>query len=199
MVNLNKAGQPWMPEDEDKMFAWLKEGKGYDYIAEQLGRSPLAIERRLADIAIKLNKKKKSVSEIMVLTGMNECEVNDAVKAWTGEEEELLLENVRRGMGLLQLSVEHKRSDQRIKSRLKLIAFQLYNEKKSIEEIVILTGLEPIEVELAIKRFAEIQKKIPPAETKVTPTNKLFMEMNKLLQQLINKQAQLEKILVQGK
>ena len=73
-------------------------------------------------------------------------------KKWEPEEEKQLLEKLQSNICLDKIAEEHNRTVGGIKSRIRCIAFDMYEKKFPIEEIMKVTKLEYNEVTQTIKR-----------------------------------------------
>ncbi|AYV81738.1 MAG: hypothetical protein Harvfovirus57_7 [Harvfovirus sp.] len=124
-------------------------------------------------------------------------EINNHGSKWTNEERNKLLIAVKEGKKIVEISNDHKRTIGGIRGQLKRIAIELNSEKKSIEEICVLTGLNRRDVEQYIKSSRKRSKRKSEVneELKEPTVTELIKDMNKLFQQIIKKQEQLEQIL----
>jgi len=74
-------------------------------------------------------------------------------KNWDEDEVHKLLQSIQNKKPISDIATEHQRTHGAISSALRKIAADYwFNDKKSIEEIVKLTGLSNNEIECAIKR-----------------------------------------------
>jgi hypothetical protein len=80
-------------------------------------------------------------------------------QAWSSDEENRLLESIKRNTQIKQIAIQHERTPGGITSRLRVIAFNLYKAGTSIEEIQTITGLTLGTVEDVIKRREDTQKR----------------------------------------
>lgn len=81
-------------------------------------------------------------------------------KAWSNEELDLLFSELRQNIDINRIAEIHERSIGGIDSRRRLIAYQLYLQKKSIEEIMNITKLDEITIQSTIsRRDTNAQKK----------------------------------------
>ncbi|AYV81575.1 MAG: hypothetical protein Harvfovirus42_5 [Harvfovirus sp.] len=151
MSKPNNFGKKWTKGEEKMLLASLRRGREVSEMCKDFGRTYYGITNKLKMIVCELDEKGKSMNEIISATGLTEYDINGLIKKWTLEEEERLLEEIKRGMTITEISDEHKRNEDRIISKLKGIANNLYNEKVSIDEIVKRTRLNKTEVENLIK------------------------------------------------
>lgn len=81
-------------------------------------------------------------------------------KAWSTEELDLLFSELRQNIDINRIAEIHERSIGGIDSRRRLIAYQMYLQKKSIEEIMNITKLDEITIQSTIsRRDTNAQKK----------------------------------------
>lgn len=80
---------------------------------------------------IKINKKSNKKSNKKLNHG----------KKWNQQEDDLLIQNIKI-KSIKKISQEHERSDGAIRARLKSIAYKLYQQDKSINEIIDITQLK---------------------------------------------------------
>lgn len=73
-------------------------------------------------------------------------------KGWSKEEETKLLDELHNNLDIKSIAEAHKRTIGGIETRRKVIAYRLYCEKHSIEDIICKTKLERSEVMDAIRR-----------------------------------------------
>jgi hypothetical protein len=80
-------------------------------------------------------------------------------KAWTSGEETQLLESIKQNTQIKQVAMQHERTPGGITSRLRHIAYKLYINNISLENIQTITGLTCEVIADAIKRREDAQKR----------------------------------------
>lgn len=81
-------------------------------------------------------------------------------KAWSTEELDLLFSELRQNIDINRIAEIHERSIGGIDSRRRLIAYQMYLQKKSMEEIMNITKLDEMTIQATIsRRDTNAQKK----------------------------------------
>lgn len=82
-------------------------------------------------------------------------------KVWTDKETSQLLISIQEKKSITLIANEHKRTVGGINERKKQLAFNYWLDKKTIDDIIILTGLTKEDIEDTIKRrSAKIEAKI---------------------------------------
>lgn len=105
-------------------------------------------------------------------------------QAWSADEENRLLESIKRNTQIKQIAIQHERTPGGIASRLRAIAFNLHKAGTSIEEIQTITGLTLEIVEDAIKRREDAQKR--KEEKKERTTRKKLEQGNVSKTEMVN-------------
>lgn len=85
--------------------------------------------------------------------------LSNAGKKWTDEEQNKLLEELNKNIDINLISQSHNRTSGSINARCKLIAYNMYTNDISIEEICQITKLKDVEVMDAIKQMENKHKK----------------------------------------
>lgn len=81
-------------------------------------------------------------------------------KVWSNEELDLLFSELRQNIDINRIAEIHERSIGGIDSRRRLIAYQMYLQKKSMEEIMNITKLDEMTIQATIsRRDTNAQKK----------------------------------------
>ena len=83
---------------------------------------------------------------------------------WTGLEEKQLLEEIEGGVDVKQIAVNHRRTAGGIRSRIKLIAYEMYTHKYSMSEIISRTKLTEIQVLEEVKKRGDLPESVWTAE-----------------------------------
>jgi len=86
---------------------------------------------------------------------------------WSKDEEQNLLDRISEGKSINEISVEFKRAQGGIKSRLKVVATEMLNSGKSIMEVSKLTGIR----HSALKQSAAAHKIPVKGQTKIREIN----------------------------
>jgi len=102
-------------------------------------------------------------------------------KKWEEDEIQLLLQSIREKRSVEDIAREHRRTPGAITSELRKIAYHFWTKKKSVEEIVTLTGLSKEEVELAIARRHK-DDGVPPTRREKAIERKMIQHDIKELQ-----------------
>ena len=77
---MDAVGKSWSPEEESKLIAEVRDGRGFKDIALEHGRTPGAIRSRLAKIAASMVDDGKSVHEASSALRVDPGFVENAVK-----------------------------------------------------------------------------------------------------------------------
>ena len=78
---------------------------------------------------------------------------------WTDEEERLLLEELSKNIDIQLISQYHNRTTGGINARRKVIAYKLYSNNNSMEEIILKTKLDEDQIIETIKKLQNNLKK----------------------------------------
>jgi hypothetical protein len=110
--------------------------------------------------------------------------VNQGLK-WTDEEERILLEELSKNIDIELIADSHRRTTGGINARRKVIAYNLYNNNISMEDIIAKTKLDEIEILATIKRKQRSNSKtlVPtePIETgEIMKTKKTYSVENEI-------------------
>ena len=89
---------------------------------------------------------------------------------WTDEEEILLLEELSKNIDIQLIAQYHNRTTVGINARRREIAYKLYNNNNSMEEIILKTKLDEAQIIETIKKRQNTPKKCNP----VTEIKKSF-------------------------
>lgn len=75
-----RMGQPWKPEEVDKLLTSIREKKSLEDIAKDHQRTEGGINAELRKLAYEYHiKSKKQMEEISVLTGLSEKDIRDTI------------------------------------------------------------------------------------------------------------------------
>jgi hypothetical protein len=128
---------------------------------------------------------------------------------WTNEEEKLLLEELNENMELELIAKNHLRTIGGIKSRIRDIAFTMYRNNSSIEEIILKTKLNEKEINKTIKKrinFTELNKGLSIENKNINEdiknNSKIESDINEIkndIKELKNSINELVKILLEKK
>jgi hypothetical protein len=97
-------------------------------------------------------------------------------KLWTEEEETQLLEELEKNIDIEIISQTHNRTKNGIYARRKLIAYKLYNNKISIEEIIEKTKLNEKEIMEFIEKRKIKKEKIKKEKKENNEKKELIIE-----------------------
>ena len=90
-------------------------------------------------------------------TNKTTVEIN-AGKKWTDEEEKILLEELNKNIDIKLIAKTHNRTTGGINARRHKIAYKLYSNNISMEEIIVKTKLNEYEITETIKKRQNITK-----------------------------------------
>lgn len=94
---------------------------------------------------------------------------------WTDEEEILLLEELKSNIDIERIAKKHNRTIGGISSRCREIAYKMYLNNVSMEEIMLKTKLEKIDITQTIdKKQNYAQKKAIEAKSKLPKENEIY-------------------------
>lgn len=89
---------------------------------------------------------------------------------WTDEEETLLLEELsKKNIDIRLIAESHNRTTGGINARRREIAYKLYNNNNSMEEIILKTKLDEDQIIETIKRRQTTPKKCKPVKEIIKP------------------------------
>jgi len=115
-------------------------------------------------------------------------------KVWSTEEDTKLLDSVKNGKDISDISKEHERTEGGIWCRLGLIAYNMHKENRPIEEIMAITGLKEQEIidsinKTELKQKKKLEKNINNSEFKTK------LEIVNLVNDIQVKMAHLNKLI----
>ena len=157
-INPINNGKSWTIEEENKLLQELKNNNYFNKIVEDHKRTIGSIKSRINQIAYNMHVKGKSNEEISTITKItendllsiiehnknkqiNKFELNNAGNLWTKKEETRLLKELSENMCMTTISKNHTRTEESIKSRLKHVAYKMYRNGKSKNEILQVTKI----------------------------------------------------------
>jgi hypothetical protein len=110
---------------------------------------------------------------------------SNAFQPWTNEEERILLEELN-NTDIELIAKNHNRTIGGIKSRLKLIAYNMYINKTPIEEIILKTKIkEPEMLKIVKNRQTNFKTRIQILENENTEMKKIIGELQNMISQLV--------------
>jgi hypothetical protein len=93
---------------------------------------------------------------------------NKMGQRWTDEEEKSLLSEIKRGICINDIALQHQRSVGGITHRLRDIAFRFYIGGMDMIDIIRITGLTELQITDAIERREATQKREPSLTKPIT-------------------------------
>jgi hypothetical protein len=78
---------------------------------------------------------------------------------WSDEEEKQLLEEIKKGMKYTDIAILHNRTEGAISSRLRHIAYKLYLNNTTLDDISYMTKIEKKDIEYIIKQRSNMSNK----------------------------------------
>jgi hypothetical protein len=88
----------------------------------------------------------------------NYIDLSNVGKRWTGEEEETLLEELSKNMDINLIALNHKRKIGGINARRKEIAYVMYSNNNTMEDIIMKTKLVEAEILEIIEKRGNFKK-----------------------------------------
>lgn len=89
---------------------------------------------------------------------------SNAGQKWTDEEETLLLEKLSKNIDIELIAQSHNRTTGGINARRRVIAYKLYSNNNTIEEIILKTKLDEDQIMETIKKRQNNPKRCKPAK-----------------------------------
>ena len=111
---------------------------------------------------------------------------NNLGKKWTDEEDQTLLEELHNNVDINVIAEIHKRSIGGINARRKEIAYNMYCNNISMEEIIVKTKLDENQITERIKRRQHIPKKNETEINKPLFIENEIKEMNNEIKEMKN-------------
>ena len=164
----------WSSEEDNILKERISDGTTYEVIAEELGRSVLAIEFRLRKIGTELILSGKSMEQVLLITKLDRIALEEALdehkikelatrkgERWNENEITKMLGLIKTGTSIKNIALMCGRSACSVKEKLYEQVEKFHNLGLSIDDIMKLTGLDAIEVNTSIvsaKRKADLKK-----------------------------------------
>ena len=105
---------------------------------------------------------------------------------WTDEEETLLLEELSKNIDIQLIAQCHNRTTGGINARRRVIAYKLYSNNNSIEDIILKTKLDEDQIIETIKKLQNNPKKCKSVTEIKTPFSIEIDEMKNDIKELKN-------------
>ena len=106
---------------------------------------------------------------------------------WTNEEEAQLLKEIANNLSYEEIALEHKRQPNGIMIRVRQLAYKMFTNGKSIEEV-------RRDTKLLEKDLADVKKRFDANELKKKNKDKTY-DVDELVQQVKNLNVNLEKLI----
>lgn len=113
---------------------------------------------------------------------------------WTGEEEETLLEELRKNIHVELIAQYHNRTIGGINARRREIAYKMYDNNISMEEILLKTKLDEYQMAEIIQKRQNTPKKVkqlkpqykPSIESEISEMKNDIKELKIKIEELVN-------------